>query len=295
MYKPKLSEENRVTIPVNTIVTASPNLRRRLIEQEEAVSDILVEEGRRWSVLSGEYSGISVVPGMERDGDLEGIEVTLSIAIQQALQQPKDDRKPILAIDVGGGFGTTWIKLAKRFKPYVHSGKLAMVVTNLEGGFETLEKFSLAKIETFPGGAIAERYFSLYTNSLDAYAKELVYFVQSDAYGLFTGGVNSKRGYVPFWNNASVVFESFSISHHTFTPEVDVPYIVGAINNKGMYFTVGDPYKGDNSLPTQTFESLQNRQFIRVNKVEIGPHADTLVNSGLLIAKGPKSDIPLYA
>lgn len=286
---------NNSFIPAEAITTASRNFTNRLRAQEESVTSILKNEGSWWGALSGDYGAISVVPEVETRGTLRGIEVTLDEVLYKALSQgTKED--PVIALDIGGGFGSTWAKLARRYEACIRDRTLLMVVSNLEGGSEILEKFARKKIGEFPRSGIGNMYSYLLQNSIDAQDKGLVNYIQMGAIDLPTKHINIGNSTVGFWRNCSVVFEHLSISHHTLAPEVDVPYIIGSVSPNGIYFLLGDdPFGGDATAPPQTFETLTAERLVRINTVETGPHKGETITSGLIIAKGRSSNLSVYA
>src|SRR5262249_2382292 len=64
-------------------------------------------------------------PGME----LVGMEHALRMQIEMRLREKAD--KPVIAVDFGGMWGVSFLRLAHRFAKEIDSGELVLVVTNL--------------------------------------------------------------------------------------------------------------------------------------------------------------------
>lgn len=118
----------------------APNYDARLAAQESFESGMLSQQKEHdWSHPTGSYGEALLVEGLkprrfaERNGRkvyLSGLEVFLHDLAENLLNsKPKD--QPVVLLDMGGGAGLSWSRLAQVFEREVMESRLAFVVTNL--------------------------------------------------------------------------------------------------------------------------------------------------------------------
>src|SRR3989338_8028207 len=95
---------------------------------------------QRWTNL-GEYSKHTIFStfeagfvGERKDPyELLGVEIVLQKQIQAALfqKEQENDTSPVVVVDFGGMYSTSWLRLAESLRSLVESGRVVFVTTNI--------------------------------------------------------------------------------------------------------------------------------------------------------------------
>lgn len=116
----------------------APNFNTRQAREKVAVERMLTDKDEyHWNVPLGAYNSDRVI-GLHNprkfvrvNGEshyLSGVEVFLHDTASQLLKVKTD---PVTFLDIGGGAGATWSRLALCFGDEINDGKIAFVVSNL--------------------------------------------------------------------------------------------------------------------------------------------------------------------
>lgn len=118
----------------------APNYEARLKAQKDFEAQMLSgNQEHNWIHPTGSYGDASLVEGYKsrkfvnrngRDIYLSGLEVFLHDLTGKLLDS-KPKGEPVILIDIGGGAGLSWSRLAQVFEREVRESRLAFVVTNL--------------------------------------------------------------------------------------------------------------------------------------------------------------------
>lgn len=186
----------------------------------------------RYSVVDGNYSTERLLPVRNEfnryprfqwdsrtdPSVLMGLEGFYAKRIRELLQNAQD--KPVIALDLGGGAGTSWIRLAGVFEEAISQGRLALAVSNLQPMRAVVDE---AQTETTK---FLSRYFGL------------VNFVTGDSLELTKAHLNLPGGRrVPLDGNVDLVHEKLSATYRSLIPEVDAVCIGGLLSGNGSYFS----------------------------------------------------------
>ncbi|MBI3341812.1 hypothetical protein HY024_01685 [Candidatus Curtissbacteria bacterium] len=209
----------------------APKFDKRMQKRNELVA--LFEPDTFYQTTGGDYSNERLVPvanefnrfsrwwntqRRESPGALMGLE--LLYAKRVAALIGKSQGEPLIALDLGGGVGRSWIRLAKAFETDVAQGRVAFVVSNLQQICSGADAPS-SEIEEF-----------IRENS------HLVNYASGDCLELMGGAVDlADDRSVPFAGHVGLVHERLSATYRSLIPEVDIECIAGMLSDQGAYFS----------------------------------------------------------
>lgn len=219
-------EKVRVDIYPNSIIDIAPRFVERL--KNPHVPKCL-EKKYRYDLKLGDYSSTSILakyglPEGESIDQLVNMEAYLQDTINDLLTKQKG-ATPIVIMDIGGGGGLTWLRLAKSFQENIETGTLAFVVTNLyyPTGRETDNPFESRLSE-------AEKQFYEQTRNLVHFVKGTINEVRNNQVNLPNGTL------VSLSENVALLHERASLTAHSNIPEHDIVQAASMLSEHGMYF-----------------------------------------------------------
>lgn len=186
------------------------------------------DDRNRYRFVAGEYRNSFIVgrPAERGPHDLVGTELFIARRIHQLLQ--RDDGKPVVALDIGGGMGKTWMRQAMIFQGAVESGRLALAVTNLSSGSE-----QYAATSSRDGGGTL--------SSAATRARQNIHWFTTNCAHLSEQRVTLPDGRkLPLAQNVDLAHEKLSVTAWSKVPELDIPYIAATISNRGLYMVNGE-------------------------------------------------------
>lgn len=171
-------------------------------------------------------------------GYLQGTEVFMADSITASLRQADGD--PIVALDIGGGMGTTMLRLAGHFRQEIADSQLAVVVTNLA-----------SSPTAYLDGLVKASYYRLY-NEL---SKD-VHFVSTTFSDLPEQDVVLPNGQpLALKGNVALAHERLSLTSWSKVPERDVVQSIGGIlKSDCKYMVHGD----DTRYPQSAYDEAKD-------------------------------------
>lgn len=245
----------------------------RLGMEAEHLARMQANGENNWEWTGGDYSGAELamfpldqMTAAPASDELGPHEEFLSSVISRQLAEYPD--RPVLALDMGGGLGATWARIAQRFENEVQSGRVVLVVSNLtESGRSGFQPRSADG--TPLDGPTLEMI-------RDTHEKGLVQFVSGTVDDLSQATVELPDGqHLPLHNNVTLLHESRSVTAWSKVPERDIPKAAELIADGGVYLV--------SDLDTQTVQGAKsyNEERARVAGIQLAHQA--LIQDGLLL------------
>lgn len=206
----------------------APNFETRFQAQHAFEKEMLAKKEFGWKYNKGIYQDhffAQDVPnpveyftdtrGEERE--LSGLEVLLANQIHAQLSI-RTDGTPVNVLDIGGGLGTSWSRLALRFEDEVLAGNLNFIVTNLKND---PEDFLPEQIE---GETLLSR------------TRHLVQFIKGTFSEIGDTSINKPDGTtIPLRGNMAIVHENLSVTAWSKIPEWDILEVAELVEPSGIY------------------------------------------------------------
>ncbi len=211
----------------------APDIRGRVQKQKATERQMLSSGEREWGISLGSYADDRIAYGHFREPvefgkfRLENYELFVHDQIPNLLANNRGDQ-PVILLDIGGGAGNSWSKLALAYEEEVRSGKLAFVVSNLASTPEQqLENHSHNRRLTRSEKDILE----------EVRAKNLVHFVTGNLNQLRQESITLPNGQtLPLRDNVNFVNEELSVTAWSHTPDLDILKIGRLISpSSGIY------------------------------------------------------------
>lgn len=158
---------------------------------------------------------------------LKGIERFIASRIKMRLAVRAAAERPAIAMDLGGGIGVTWLKLAAQFRKAVDKGRLILAVTNVEYG---PEDYLNGKV----GEAMARRSPKLRT-LYDAQKGRVQYIRSTFMPGDMPRVYDRQGTEIPLTGAVDVAHEFSSVSAWTRYPRAVIPRIGSLVSSAGVY------------------------------------------------------------
>lgn len=207
------------------IITKSPyygERRKRQVSREQ--NDLLDPTQEIWTFEQGDYSSDdeSILPldalnTLRRETPLlSGDELFIAHQIKTLLSTNKTNDK-VRALDAGGMYGLSWVKIAKYFESEINQGPLEMVVTNFH--FDP-KKGSNTKINRF--------------GEKEKLMLEEDYLKWEENHNLIKY-INCNPELMP--NNIDILYEKHSITFHSETPAVSRLTLLSKLRSGGTFIT----------------------------------------------------------
>lgn len=165
--------------------------------------------------------------------ELIGTEVVLDRIIDGFTKSKLDSNDPLVFVDFGGMLGSTWCRLAYKYRKYIESGEMKFIVTNLN--------FSREKIEEAVN----------MENKRDPVAQEII-----DAFNLGKGLVeyqnaDSKTLWEKYKGKINILHEKHTLMH-SLQPDMDLLLLSQCIHTNGLML-----YDSSYSHPSDRNENLR--------------------------------------
>ena len=166
--------------------------------------------------------------------NLLGLEETYEHIIKQLLDSKQ--KKPVIALDYGGGLGITWCRLALRFERQIRAGELLLVVTNMEEGFNHLALIRNRGIadQALSSSDTTTLEHVLRKNLVQYYSAELIGQDKVNIKSLRQLKVHLGQNEVPLIGNTSFIHSRLAV-HHTLIPEFHFPRIIELLSTTGVF------------------------------------------------------------
>lgn len=270
------------------------------------------ESGEAWNVFTGDYSkpifpsefgssdvcGSEDYSGRQSPEELMGAEITLKAMIDHLLANKKD--KPVICFDYGGGIGISWCRLALNYSKEIVTGKLKMVVSNIERNYVP----SYPVVAHFHQADLRSQAFNL------ARKDNLIQWIVAEPLPSDQGNLHSLRHYVlkdnfPLIGNVDLVFSRMSFVH-SHIPDLHLHRLIELLNNHGTFVEASSfgqlPALGDDENAKTSGGVTQEKKIIfaqsykevitfynleKVTKVESGPNRDKPILFTILRKKSP--------
>jgi hypothetical protein len=208
-------------------VEFAPLLRERIREQHEFEH----EKSESYGFARGDYTADELVLWYHPDrqiGDhkLKGREVFLADHLQTLLAQRGGDR-PVVALDIGGGIGMSWLRLGGVFRGEIETGRLVLAVTNLD----EISRYNILKNHADQAG--------LY-DAEELFAKngDLINYLTTTFSLLHKQVVTTPGGSsLPLKGNTSLVHEKRSLTLWTEVPEIHIHRVGQLLTDDGLFIT----------------------------------------------------------
>ncbi len=200
---------------------------------------MLLEGEYRWGNSLGDYSSDRTVYGQSREPLmingilLEKHELFTYDQLSNLLIEKRGDQ-PVMALDIGGGAGKSWSKLALAYEDDVKKGNIAFVVSNLAANQED----QLANHYKGYTRDVVERKEG---ELLTAKDKNLVHFLTGNLNHIRNQSITLPNGRViPLRNNVNLAHEELSITVWSHTPDLDILKIGRLLSPSTSIYSVKD-------------------------------------------------------
>jgi hypothetical protein len=177
-------------------------------------------------LVDGDYTRQDI-PGS--DLYLAGLEVRLADRIDTLLATHKDGSKPDVALDIGGGVGVTWLKLATKYQQEIRSGRLILAVTN----YAKHPLDHLAWLATVKGKAKQARKAAALYERCNEGVQYIDYFDFTDSMDCRLRLPSGK--WFDAEGNVGLMHERFSLTAWGCVPEVNIPRAADHLSSRGTY------------------------------------------------------------
>ncbi len=124
----------------NNGLDPAPNFQERLALQDEFVTAALSNPGgERYNWTSGDYRDIEYAtsaeptsePGQMMSGEAVKHEELIKNLVDSSLVASSGE--PVIVLDIGGGVGISWARLAQQYEDDITQGRVVFAVSNLAG------------------------------------------------------------------------------------------------------------------------------------------------------------------
>ena len=272
------------------------------------------KSGEAWNIFSCDYSkpiypsefGSSTIYGSEdysgrkTPEELMGVEKTLQFIIDYLLATKKD--KPVIMFDYGGGVGVSWCRLALNYSREIRSGRLKMVVSNIERNYFP----SYPVIAHFHESDLRAQAFNL------AKKDNLVQWMVAEPIAADRGNLRSLRQFIfdgglPLNGNVDLVFSRMSLIH-SYVPDLHLHRLVELLDNHGIFIEASSfgqlPTLGDDENTKTSGDVTYEKKIIfaqsykvvipfynleKITKVESGPNQSKPILYTILRKISPSS------
>lgn len=213
---------------LNEVFRTAPNFANRLSLQKEFEEKAKKGKEQPYVNYFGEYT--------------RALEKTITLLLGKLLETKKE---PVIAMDVGGGIGRSWLDIASSFSREIHEGRLVFAVSNLKTEPEKLiaeqrlsperrnQEIENLKMQRSARIAIDNKL----TLSLRKISKKRVQYVTGSASELPYKTIALPNGReIPLLGNVDILHENLSITAWSLTPEADVISLSELMSRYSTYF-----------------------------------------------------------
>lgn len=206
----------------------APNFETRFHAQHAFEKAMLSKKEFSWKYNKGIYQDhffakdvpnpveyFTDLRGEERE--ISGLEVLLANQINAQLTI-RSDGTPVNVLDIGGGLGTSWSRLALRFEDEVLAGNVNFIVSNLKNDPEDFLP------ETIQDDTLLSR------------TRHLVHYINGTFAEIGDKSINKPDGTtIPLRGNIAIVHENLSVTAWSKIPEWDILEVAGLVEPSGIY------------------------------------------------------------
>lgn len=188
-----------------------------------------------------------IIPLGDDLGDLTGTEVFIAHQLEGLLNSPPSSN-PILAVDVGGGLGTTTLRLGVYFKEPIAHGRLALAVTNLASSPDAYIKHNTPDL-----------------TPLREAAGDTVHFISTPFSRLAEQSITVNGKTLPIEGNVHLVHERLSLTSWSYIPELHIRQIGHLLSRvNGLYMVPHDDARYPRTMVGKPSYLESRRQGIRL-------------------------------
>lgn len=191
-----------------------------------------------WPINTGRYkNGLTIAtpePVTVNGVELEGMEIVMHRQLMNVLEAKAKDQAdtPAVALDFGGMFGISFLKLALAAQDLIRDGKVAFAVSNLDFDPSTLTEDEVKKPKKALGSTRYDKFF--FQN------KHLVHFIISDAEELKDKVLHLSNGRrLSLSGNIDLIHEHSAIGKSDFL-ETDLPMLGLTMSPYGILLLGGE-------------------------------------------------------
>lgn len=239
-------------------VEPAPHFEDRLTKQVDLIEAAMVagsKEKYRWT--NGDYSSseyaTSATPSSDpkerRSGEVVNHEIILAEHIREQLAY--DPEQPKVILDIGGGAGVSWDRLARQFEAEIALGQVVFVVSNL-----------ISIPETFPEEWSDQR--NAY-EPINPHEEKLVHMISSTFADLPDAEITLPTGVtISLRGHTALTHESRSLTAWSKVPELDILKASEVMSPHGIYFVKSaDTYQLHSAEPLSASEDKDRQEGIR--------------------------------
>lgn len=260
----------------------------RIKLQQQAESNLRIDGEQWFKSALGYYDNENLIDSYtatrtvrntkDQEITLKGYEVFLYDTALALIEQKQEG--PVVMLDLGGGAGGSWNRLAIALRDQIESSKLVLAVSN----FTSDPEEQIRKFKDEAGGPSHNRTTECLAD-LEA-ARGLVHFLKGSFFDMRMKRINLPNGNeVKLEGNTDFIHERLSLTSHSITPELDIPIIGFLLSRSGIYSIPNEslaPQRGRQSSKVMNQRrhgimtgqrTLEDRfQLQRIVRVETGPY-----------------------
>src|SRR6185369_13522978 len=223
-------------------IEQAPHLAAR-IKRQQAIEATMEIQGNTWKWTLGDYTDRNydiynnhhsireITTGKGKKVILKGYEVFLH---DTALQLLKTRKRPLVMLDLGGGAGASWNRLAIALEDEIEQSRIALVVSNIAATPEQqLQRFDAVAKDIPP---LAKNFDTDIMRTLLDETEGLVHYVTGPFFSLRMQHITLPNGQkIRLEENTDFIAELRSLTKHTKTPELDLAIVGFLLSEFGMY------------------------------------------------------------
>lgn len=250
-------------------VRLAPKFNERARQAAEYKASVR-EQGEMWKVGYGDYEldVLAAPPERRRDPfQLLGMERRLARQLEGMLERgrqgPDGAPRPVVAVDFGGMYGLTFLRLAAHFADRIDRGELVLAVSNL--GFRLDDAL----------GSVGKGLNELSKSEAEVIEaqRHRVHYLHADAEELLDAQVTLPNGEpLTLGGNVDVLHEDMAICHGH-RNDVDLAFLGDALSDKGVCFlgsTSTHFGRGDEALRKEAHQRGMENLAARAPRVPVG-------------------------
>jgi len=190
-----------------------------------------------WQRVRGEYRNFYWNEPFKnsKQKELSGTELVIKEQVEKILDKKTQvkDSSPVIAVDFGGMFSVSFLKIAGQMKKLIKQGKLVLIVTNRN--FSSPQQGITRLEELFKTGWRGEK-LSKQDKKLINQNSKLVQYLNTDAAELRHQQVMLPSGKeYPLHGNIDLIHEAEALKHNI-KVDVDLPLIGMSLSEYGTFF-----------------------------------------------------------
>ncbi|HJQ08552.1 MAG TPA: hypothetical protein VJ836_03685 [Candidatus Saccharimonadales bacterium] len=193
--------------------------------------------GSDYTSITGEYVNDRLVLGCLDEGldvpggeeVLDGIEAFIARHIAGLLGEATE--RPVIAQDIGGGVGVSWLKLSAYFAEPIAAGRLALVVSNLTEGPERYLQ------RNYPRWYLTQNAWQRIYDLYETYG-DRVHYIEDDFMPTANPAVALPNGReLALRCHTDLAHEHLSLTNWSKIPEIHILEVGRRLSRRGIYLT----------------------------------------------------------